>query len=116
MQFCHPRWPEERKYILQELEEVDKSTISYFKDAWNYFDWITYAWILTVIISRVIAVFLPKSRAGSLHARFMAVALIFIWLRLMKVLRTFEALGACVFLMFSMTTVEFPAIKSCPVC
>ena len=93
MQFCHPRWPEEKKYILQELEEVETSTISYFKDAWNYFDWITYAWIMTVIISRVVAVFYPKSRAGSLHARFMAVALIFIWLRLMKVLRTFEALG-----------------------
>ena len=93
MQFCHPRWPEERKYILQELEEVDKSTISYFKDAWNYFDWITYAWILAVIISRFVAVFRPSSQGGSLHARFMAVALIFIWLRLMKVLRTFEALG-----------------------
>jgi len=93
MQFFHPRWPEERKYILQELEMVENSTISYFKDAWNYFDWITYAWIMTVILSRIVAVFSPKSRAGSLHARFMAVALIFIWLRLMKVLRTFEALG-----------------------
>ena len=103
MQFCHPRWPEERKYILQEIDEVEKSKIAYFKDAWNYFDWMTYGWILSVILSRVVAVAWPGSQAKSLHARFMAVALIFIWLRLMKVLRIFQALGMTFLCRYSLT-------------
>ncbi len=95
MNFCHPRWPEERKYILQEIDEVNKSAISYFKDAWNYFDWITYACIFVVVVSRVLAVAWTSSKAAELHPKFMAVALIFIWLRLMKVLRLFQSLGLC---------------------
>eukprot|EP00794_Sanderia_malayensis_P014065 gene14065-15531_t len=93
LRFCHPRWPEEKKYLQQEIKEVNTTTISYFKDAWNYFDWITYACIITVILSRIVAVAWPSSKAKNLHPIFMAVALIFIWLRLMKVLRTFQALG-----------------------
>lgn len=38
LQFSHPRWPEERKYLEMERNDILDSGISYFNDAWNYFD------------------------------------------------------------------------------
>ena len=93
LQFCHPRWPEERKYLEMERNEIAESGISYFNDSWNYFDWVTYGWILGIIVTRIFAVVLESETAHSLHPRVFAIALIFIWLRLMKVFRGFVTLG-----------------------
>lgn len=93
LKYCHPRWPEERKYLEMERDDVANSGISYFNDAWNYFDWVTYAWILGIIVTRIFAVLLNSETAESLHPRVFAIALIFIWLRLMKAFRGFETLG-----------------------
>ena len=90
--YSHPRWPAEQSFIKQEIEHIRSSREGYFKDAWNYFDWITYFFIMAVITSRVIAV-CGVNRGKEVHARIFAVALIFIWLRLMKVMRAFQALG-----------------------
>lgn len=93
IQYCHPRWPEERKYLDMERIDIAESGISYFNDAWNYFDWVTYAWILGIIVTRIFAVALKNEMAHSLHPKVFAIALIFIWLRLMKVFRGFVTLG-----------------------
>ena len=94
LKFCHPRWPEERKYLEMELREIADSGISYFNDAWNYFDWITYGWVSAVIVTRILGVAVDNfPTARSLHPKVFAIALIFIWLRLMKFFRAFGALG-----------------------
>lgn len=93
LEYCHPRWPEERKYLEMERNDVAESGISYFNDAWNYFDWVTYGWILGVVVTRIFAVVLKNETAHSLHPRVFAIALIFIWVRLMKVFRGFVTLG-----------------------
>lgn len=93
LKHCHPRWPEERKYLEMERDDVANSGISYFNDSWNYFDWVTYAWILGIIVTRIFSVVLNSETAQSLHPRVFAIALIFIWLRLMKVFRGFVTLG-----------------------
>lgn len=93
LSFCHPRWPEERKYLEMELREIADSGISYFNDAWNYFDWITYGWVSAVIVTRILGVAISNPTARSVHPKVFAVALIFIWLRLMKFFRAFSALG-----------------------
>jgi hypothetical protein len=93
LHFCHPRWPEERKYLEMELREISESGISYFNDAWNYFDWITYGWVLGMIITRGLDVGLTNKKGPSLHLRVSAVGIIFIWLRLMKAFRAFATLG-----------------------
>ena len=93
LQFCHPRWPEERKYLEMERKEIFDSGISYFNDSWNYFDWVTYGWILGIIVTRIFAVVLQSDSARSLHPKVFAIALIFIWIRLMKVFRGFVTLG-----------------------
>lgn len=93
LQFCHPRWPAERKYLEMELREISESGISYFTDGWNYFDWITYGWILSIIITRVLDVGFDYKSAHYIHPRFCAVAIIFIWLRLMKAFRAISSIG-----------------------
>lgn len=91
--FSHPRWPEERKYLEMEVSGIGDSGISYFNDAWNYFDWITYAWVMGIIVTRILALGIKSDKARSLHPKVFALALIFVWLRLMKVFRAFVSLG-----------------------
>lgn len=93
LQFCHPRWPEERKYLEQEIEDNEQSGISYFSNSWNYFDWICYSWILVVIATRVLSLTLTVRQIDSLHPKLFSLMLIFIWVRLMKYFRAFRALG-----------------------
>lgn len=93
LHYCHPRWPEERKYLEMERNEIIDSGISYFNDSWNYFDWVTYGWILGIIVTRIFAVVLNNDSARSLHPKVFSIGLIFIWLRLMKVFRGFVTLG-----------------------
>ena len=93
LKYCHPCWPEEGKYIKMEIDQISSRGISYFKSYWNYFDWITYFVIFAVIVTRVLSVVTDSKTANDLHPKVMAISLIFIWLRLMKVLRAFKALG-----------------------
>lgn len=93
LKYCHPRWPEESKYIKMEISNISSQGLSYFESYWNYFDWVTYFGIVAVIITRILSVAINNKTANNLHPKVMAIALIFIWLRLMKVFRAFEALG-----------------------
>ena len=76
-----------------EIEDISSQGISYFKSYWNYFDWVTYFGILAVIMTRILSVAIDNKTANDLHPKVMAIALIFIWLRLMKVFRVVKALG-----------------------
>lgn len=56
-------------------------------------DWLTYIAVLTVIITRILAVFSKEKLASDLHPRAYALALIFMWLHFMKSCRPFKSLG-----------------------
>ena len=90
--YCHPRWPEEQKYIMQELERIQTSRISYFGDWWNIFDWIVYIWISVGVAVRIPAL-CGYLRASDIHREILALSMIVIWIRLLKVMRAFQALG-----------------------
>lgn len=92
LKYCHPRWPEEKKYILQELDRIKESDVRYFADMWNMLDWVTYIWIVTGIVARVFAL-TGDARASGHHKKILATSLIVIWLRLMKIIRAYQALG-----------------------
>jgi len=92
LMYCHPRWPEERKYILQELERIQGSRISYFADWWNIFDWIVYIWISAGVVVRIIAL-CGGEEASNIHREILALSMIVIWIRLLKAMRAFQALG-----------------------
>ena len=38
LEFCHPRWPVERLYLMQEIDSLRHQEPSYLKDAWNFVD------------------------------------------------------------------------------
>ncbi|KAI0229397.1 hypothetical protein LSAT2_020202 [Lamellibrachia satsuma] len=93
IKFCHPRWPEEEKYLQQEINNLDDVTPQYFNDFWNIFDWICYALLLVSLLTHVIDVGAHSSFRARLHVRIMAITIILLWLRLMKNLRSFAKLG-----------------------
>ena len=93
LDYCHPRWPEERKYINQEINALHSQNVSYFQDNWNYFDWLTYTMIGVTIITHVLKMVVRGPTTAKVNRRVLAATIIFIWLRLMKTARAFTSLG-----------------------
>lgn len=93
LEYCHPRWPGEHKYISQERTSLHSQNVSYFHDNWNYFDWVTYAMIGATMFTHVIKVSEGSATTAKIHRRILAATIIFIWLRLMKTARAFTSLG-----------------------
>lgn len=40
LEYCHPRWPEERQYLSSELLQIRGYQRTYFRDPWNIFEWV----------------------------------------------------------------------------
>ncbi len=99
IQYCHPRWPEERAYIEREITELEEAKPSYFVDWWNYFDWLTYAAVIATIIAHIVT-FTQKSESSyEAEKAIGSVMLILQWIRLMKFVRAFHALGPFVIIL-----------------
>jgi hypothetical protein len=52
-----------------EIASISSQGISYFESYWNYFDWVTYFGILTVILTRILSVAIDNSTANELHPK-----------------------------------------------
>lgn len=92
--FCHPRWPQERTFVEQELKRIkhDKGN-SYFSDAWNYIDWTTYAMLTVVIILHMINVWVNDNLYNDVFIRILSCSVIPVWVRLLKYARPFPNQG-----------------------
>ncbi|XP_064625559.1 uncharacterized protein LOC135486578 isoform X2 [Lineus longissimus] len=96
MNFCHPQWPMEEKFLKKKLCSIDREKMVYLKDCWwNVLDWICYIFLTTCILTHLTDVLLPVHSVtlARAHIRIMVVTLILVWLRLMKYARAFAALG-----------------------
>uniref|UniRef100_F6VFN8 Ion transport domain-containing protein n=1 Tax=Ciona intestinalis TaxID=7719 RepID=F6VFN8_CIOIN len=96
MKFCHPKWPEEHKYLESETKYLDDLLPSYFSDFWNYFDWIVYFFQLIVLIRKhteTITVWVNNLSLSAWFNRFFVVTILLLWLRLMKDTRAFRLFG-----------------------
>ena len=93
MKFCHPRWPEERAYTEREIAELAELQPSYLVDWWNYFDWLTYAFILATMICHLVAVINRSEEALRAEKAVGSGMLVLQWTRLMKFLRPFKPIG-----------------------
>ncbi|XP_065843488.1 transient receptor potential cation channel subfamily V member 5-like isoform X2 [Oscarella lobularis] len=91
--YSHPKYQEEKEYVVQEMERLKKSTPAYFDDKWNYIDWLSYALLLAAIIAHVIDIADHTKTKAAVHARLLCIALIFAWLRVLKFVRAFKSLG-----------------------
>ncbi|XP_076824501.1 uncharacterized protein LOC143470328 isoform X2 [Clavelina lepadiformis] len=120
--FCHPKWPEEERYLKGEINLLDDMLPFYFKDFWNYFDWAVYVLIFILVITHIIDASLPSSEGScctsdgttevcasnatfcssgfvnnrsltTWNNRIFVITVILLWLRLMKFTRAFRFLG-----------------------
>ena len=65
----------------------------------NIFDWICYIFLLVCISTHLADIIQHTTTIARAHIRLMAVTIILLWLRLMKVVRCFTLLGKLVFLL-----------------
>ena len=92
-QYCHPRWPEELRYLEQELKTLRGQRALLFKDAWNHFEWLTCAILLATVLTYLINYFNHSETAYTVHVRVSVCLLIALWLRIMKYARPFRQTG-----------------------
>jgi len=93
LEFCHPRWPGERLYLMQEMDSLHHQEPSYLKDAWNFFDWLAYFMIQASVATLLIAYLHGNQMALTIHVNILSATLVVLWIRLMKYARAFTALG-----------------------
>ncbi|GAA6110425.1 transient receptor potential channel pyrexia [Tachysurus ichikawai] len=89
----HPMWPEERCYFEGQIKFIRNMKGSYLQDPWNIFDWLVYALLIAVLGLHLADVYLVSQTLRMNSLRIFAVAVIFLWLRLMKHVRAFRVIG-----------------------
>ncbi|KAG1941629.1 transient receptor potential channel pyrexia [Pimephales promelas] len=89
----HPMWPEERNYLEGQIRYIRNLRGTYTQDPWNIFDWLVYLLLLAVLGIHLTDIFLVSATLRQNSLRLFAVSIIFLWLRLMKHVRAFRAMG-----------------------
>ena len=85
--------PEERKYLEYELAKATKSRAKYFRDPWNVIDVITFGVLFVVVVMHSIDVAAHSTALALWTARVSCIAVILIWIRLLKHARGFKSIG-----------------------
>ena len=97
--YCHPRWPQERKVIEEEIININSETQRSLYDAWFIFDVLCFAGLTLLTITRIMLIFQKHlddaTYESTLKAHYYAfpVVLIITWLRFMSAFRPFITLG-----------------------
>lgn len=102
-EYCHPRWPEELRYLEQELKSLRGQRALLFKDAWNHFEWFTCTILLGTVVTYIINYFYHSDTAYRVHMRVAVGLLIALWLRIMKYARPFRQTGPFVIILGHIT-------------
>ena len=55
-QFCHPRWPNERAYVDEKMNEYTSDNNTSTVDAWYVLEQSSVVGILAVLVSRAVVV------------------------------------------------------------
>ena len=59
LEYCHPRWAQEKIFLESELKSVRETHGGILSDPWNILEFFTYVAVLVVIISRLVYIFMP---------------------------------------------------------
>ena len=92
-QYCHDRWPDERAFLERELQVLKDHKPSYAKDYWNIFDWITYSLMGLNVCLHFIEYKYKNVYTKRLMTGVASAMMVCMWLRLLKYVRPFKALG-----------------------
>ena len=93
LQFCHPRWPDERNYLESELRQLRSFQRTYFRQPWNIFEWVTYVVILVLMGTRIISAVMGNEFVEMVHTRVYTLSVLILWLRILRPCRAFRSLG-----------------------
>lgn len=102
-EYCHPRWPEELRYLEQELKSLRGQRALLFKDAWNHFEWFTCTVLLGTVVTYLFNYLYHSDTAYRVHMRVAVGLLIALWLRIMKYARPFRQTGPFVIILGHIT-------------
>ncbi|KAK7944744.1 hypothetical protein WMY93_000472 [Mugilogobius chulae] len=87
---CHPMWPQDRVFLQDQLKSVLTMRGNYSRDLWNLSDWLVYCLLGVSTAVHVADVVRPSNSLHVVTLRLFSVAVIFLWLRLMKYVRAFR--------------------------
>lgn len=94
--FCHPQWPDEKRYVDSEIKQVREFRWLALHDRWIYNDWIALLLIIAATITHIVFFLHGSPASYTVHVRFMCLLLIVIWIRILKFVRPFQDTGALV--------------------
>lgn len=98
-QYCHPRWPQEEKYIKTEMKRIKSlPTLNSF-GAWFYLDWIVILLIIITVATSVVYFYKDNSSTRYLYTRTLSFVNLLVWLRLLKCVRPFRGIGTLVIIL-----------------
>ncbi|EDO47677.1 predicted protein, partial [Nematostella vectensis] len=93
LEFCHPKHPQETLHIEQEIRRTRRVGKRYFKDKWNYFDWVAYVMVVLVFCVHYTNTVLKSEVFNNAFISVMAFSVIVLWIRLLKYARPFPNQG-----------------------
>ena len=130
-QYCHPKWPQEKKFIELEIRSTGFKQRSYLHDKWNFVDWLAYFMLVAAFVLHFMNVALhlfntsDLARTGNstgnrdihflklgqtskelndIYLRVISFTLIVMWIRLLKYFRPFHITGPFVVILSHMIT------------
>ena len=98
LQYCHPRWQEE-KYVKEEMRLIKGLPLLSTIDAWFIFDWLIIILILITVGLNLGFFFNESSTIKSAYIRLLSALVILVWLRILKYLRPFPGIGTLVLIL-----------------
>lgn len=93
LEFCHPRWTQEKTFVKGQVRQIKDRKKTYFQDKWNYLDWVAYLMLIIVIILHIINVVVASDVYNGIFVRIFACTIIVVWVRLLKFARPFPSQG-----------------------
>ena len=103
IQYCHPRWTQEAKYINAEIKEVRNLSLISGSESWIYFDWLALLFILATIISHATFFHFSSDLSKKVHHYLIMPLLLILWIRMFKYARPFERAGPFIVIFGSVT-------------
>lgn len=98
-QYCHPRWPQEEKYIKLETKRVKSLPLLNSFGAWFYLEWIVLILIILTTATSVVYYYKDDTATRYLYTRTISIVNLLVWLRLLKYVRPFHGIGTLVIIL-----------------
>lgn len=93
--YCHPQWPEERRYIKDEIARIREMKGSR-NSGWAYYEWLTVLGIVCVIIMQIIYTVKPSTSVGTAAKFAYLIELFLLWIKLLKPMRSVPAMSSLI--------------------